>query len=435
MTNPRRRRSEPELGMPRLFAATAGVDRNAPLAARMRPRSIAEIVGQQHLLSADAPLRRAIEGGFLASCVLWGPPGCGKTTLARVIAELTHSRIATLSAVSSGVADLRNIIHAAEQGRRDGLARTLLFIDEIHRFNKAQQDAILHAVEDGVVTLIGATTENPSFEVIPPLLSRARVFKLEPLSQDAIRQLLVRALQDSERGLGDQEVQISDEALDALAGLGGGDARVALNGLEAAARHADQQGGPVDLEVVASVAERPLRYDKGGEAHFDSISAFIKSVRGSDPDAAVYWLARMLEAGEDPLFVARRMIILAAEDIGLADPNALPISVAAQQAVHFIGMPEATLVMSEAALYLARAPKSNSAMAAYAAASQAVREHGDLVVPLHLRNAVTGLMAQHGYGRGYQYAHNFEGGVATEQVHLPDALVGTKFYQPNERDR
>ncbi len=429
-----RRRSNPDQGMPRMFDQDAGLDHNAPLAARMRPRTLDEIVGQQHLLGADGPIRRALETDFLPSFILWGPPGCGKTTLARVIAQHTHSRFATLSAVSSGVGDLRKVIDAAEQGRRAGLARSVLFIDEIHRFNKAQQDAILHAVEDGVVTLIGATTENPSFEVISPLLSRARVFKLEPLATGDVRALLLRALHDRERGLGATETQVSEDALKLLAELGGGDARVSLNALEAAVRQAGR-GGSVEPALVASVAERPLRYDKGGEQHYDTISAFIKSVRGSDPDAAVYWLARMLEAGEDPMFVARRMVILAAEDVGLADANALHVAVAAQQAAHFIGLPEATLVLSEAALYLARAPKSNSAMTAYAAAAGAVREHGDLPVPLHLRNAVTGLMTSMGYGRGYQYAHDFEGGVAQDQVHLPDQLAGTKFYQPNERDR
>ena len=417
-----------------MFDDQPAVDRSAPLAARMRPRTLDEIVGQSHLVGPDAPLRRAIETDSPPSCILWGPPGCGKTSIAQVIAQITHTRFATLSAVSSGVADLRQVIASAEAGRRDGLARTILFIDEIHRFNKAQQDAVLHAVEDGTITLIGATTENPYFEVVAPLLSRARVFKLELLEHDEIKALLTRALTDAERGLGPNPPQIDPDALEAIARYGGGDARVALNALEAAVRDARSRGGSVSLETVESVAQRALPYDKGGDAHYDTISAFIKSVRGSDPDAAVYWLARMLEAGEDPMFVARRIVILAAEDIGLADPQALPVAVAAQQATHLIGMPECTLVLSEAAIYLARAPKSNSAMTAYSAAAGAVRTHGPLPVPLHLRNAPTGLMAAHGYGRGYQYAHDHDGAVAPDQQHLPDQLKSTVFYEPTERD-
>ena len=429
-------------GMRGLFDAEV-VDASAPLAARMRPRNLDEIVDQQHLVGDGAPLRRAIEADAPPSCILWGPPGSGKTSIARVVARVTNARFATLSAVSSGVADLRKVIASAEAGRRDGLARTILFIDEIHRFNKSQQDALLHAVEDGAITLIGATTENPSFEVVAPLLSRARVFKLEPLEHEDVKSLLIRALNDADRGLAGRAGQdghapdpspVDPEALDALATYGGGDARVALNALEAAVRDARSRNGRVSVETVESVAQRALPYDKGGDAHFDTISAFIKSVRGSDSDAAVYWLARMLEAGEDPMFVARRIVILAAEDVGLADPQALSIAVAAQQATHLIGMPECTLVLSEAAIYLARAPKSNSAMKAYSAASAAVRERGALSVPLHLRNAATGLMAAHGYGRGYQYAHDHEGGVAPDQQHLPDELSGAAFYEPGERD-
>ena len=420
--------------MTSMFDAPDTVDRSAPLAARMRPRTLDEIVGQSHLIGPDAPLRRAIEADAAPSCILWGPPGSGKTSIARVIARVTHARFATLSAVSSGVADLRNVIAAAEAGRRDGLARTMLFIDEIHRFNKAQQDAVLHAVEDGTITLIGATTENPSFEVVAPLLSRARVFKLEPLQHDDIYALLVRALNDADRGLAPNPPLIDPEALDALANYGAGDARVALNALEAAVRVAAAREGTVTVDTIATVAQRALPYDKGGDAHFDTISAFIKSVRGSDPDASVYWLARMLEAGEDPMFVARRIVILAAEDIGLADPQALSVAVAAQQATHLIGMPECTLVLSEAAIYLSNAPKSNSAMKAYSAAVGAVRQHGALPVPLHLRNAATGLMAAHGYGKGYRYAHDYEDAIAPEQQHLPDALQGAVFYESTDRD-
>lgn len=438
-----RRKPQPELGMRAMFDDAQTVDRSAPLAARMRPRTLDEIVGQSHLVGPSSPLRRAIEADAPPSCILWGPPGSGKTSIAQVIAKITNARFATLSAVSSGVADLRKVIASAEAGRRDGLARTMLFIDEIHRFNKAQQDAVLHAVEDGTITLIGATTENPSFEVVAPLLSRSRVFKLEPLEHEDLKALLIRALNDGERGLASNDAEthhapdpplIDPEAINALATYGAGDARVALNALEAAVRDARTQGGRVSVEVVQTVAQRALPYDKGGDAHFDTISAFIKSVRGSDPDAAVYWLARMLEAGEDPMFVARRIVILAAEDIGLADPQALSVAVAAQQATHLIGMPECTLVLSEAAIYLARAPKSNSAMKAYSAAAGAVRERGALTVPLHLRNAATGLMAAHGYGRGYQYAHDYKGAVAPDQTHLPEELQDTVFYEPSARD-
>ena len=434
-TTRRNPQSDPgRLGSRSMFDDAQTIDRAAPLAARMRPRTLDEIVGQTQLVGPNAPLRRAIESDSPTSCILWGPPGSGKTSIARVIARVTNARFATLSAVSSGVADLRSVIAAAEAGRRDGLARTILFIDEIHRFNKSQQDALLHAVEDGAITLIGATTENPSFEVVAPLLSRTRVFKLEPLEREDILTLLTRALDDADRGLAPNSPPVDSAALDALATYGAGDARVALNALEAAVRDARSRNASVSLETVESVAQRALPYDKGGDSHFDTISAFIKSVRGSDPDAAVYWLARMLEAGEDPMFVARRIVILAAEDIGLADPQALSVAVAAQQATHLIGMPECTLVLSEAAIYLARAPKSNSAMKAYGAAVTAVREHGALSVPLHLRNAATGLMAAHGYGRGYQYAHDYDDGIAPDQQHLPDQLRGARFYEPGERD-
>ena len=405
---------------------------DAPLAARMRPRSLAECVGQRHLLDEDAPLRRAIEADNVPSCIFWGPPGSGKTSLARVIARQARSHFATLSAVSAGVRDLREIIAEAERARRDAGTRTILFIDEIHRFNKAQQDAVLHAVEDGAVTLIGATTENPSFEVISPLLSRSRVYTLQPLDDDAIRALLERALNDAERGLGEAGVAVESDALDALVSLAGGDARVALNALEFAAADAS---GTINLATVEATTQRQLRHDKDGESHYDLISAFIKSVRGSDPHAAVYWLARLLEAGEDPLFVARRVVILAAEDIGLADPQALAVAVAAQQAAHFIGLPEAKLPLAEAAVYLALAPKSNSAMRAYSAAASAVHERGMLPVPLHLRNAVTGLMAAQGYAKGYQYAHDYDDALPPDQSHLPDDLADAIFYEPTPRDQ
>ncbi len=429
-----RSQPKPDFGMRGIFDDPSHIDGSAPLAARMRPRTLDEIVGQVQLVGPDAPLRRAIEADAPPSCILWGPPGSGKTSIAQVIARLTDARFATISAVSSGVAELRRVIAAATAARRDRHVRTTLFIDEIHRFNKGQQDAVLPAVEDGTITLIGATTENPSFEVVAPLLSRARVFKLEPLERDDLAVLLRRAITDDQRGLGPQAPPVDDDAIDVLATYGAGDARVALNALEAAARDALTAGQPVTVETVSRIAQRALPYDKGGDAHFDTISAFIKSVRGSDPDAAVYWLARMLEAGEDPMFVARRIVILAAEDVGLADPQALSVAVAAQQATHLIGMPECSLVLSEAAIYLARAPKSNSAMKAYAAAAEAVRERGALPVPLHLRNAATSLMAAHGYGGGYKYAHDYAGAVAADQEHLPDALRESEFFQPTERD-
>jgi len=405
-----------------LFPIPAGAEVQAPLATRMRPRTFDEMVGQRKVVDV---LRQLTRTGNLPSIILWGPPGSGKTTLARLLATETSARMVAMSAVTAGVADLRKVVAEARVHRRAGI-RTVLFIDEIHRFNKAQQDAILPHVEDGTVTLIGATTENPSFEVISPLLSRSRVFRLEQLDRDELKHVV-------ERGLKEVKASIEPDALDALLEIARGDARVALNGLEAAAALAGE--ATIGLEQIErAMQERHLLYDRAGDQHYDIVSALIKSVRGSDPDAAVYWMARMLEAGEDLMFVARRLVILAAEDVGLADPQALSVAVAAQQAAHFVGMPEAVLPLTEAALYLALAPKSNSALTSYGAARELIQETGNEPVPMHLRNAVTGLMRSMGYGRDYRYAHDYEGGVA-DQVHMPEKLKGRKVYEANPRDR
>ena len=403
---------------------------SAPLAARMRPRTFDEFVGQEHLLGPGSALRRAIERDRLPSMILWGPPGTGKTTLAEVVSRATQANFSRVSAVTAGVADLRKIVSEARVRRQRG-ARTILFIDEIHRFNKAQQDVILPHVEEGTITLIGATTENPSFEVNSALLSRCRVYVLRPLSDSDVRLIVERALYDDTRGLAQASPIVEPVALDRIVELAGGDARVALNALELSVAAAD--GAPVSPSLVNDVVQqRSPRYDRVGDMHYDIISAFIKSLRGSDPDAALYWLARMIRDGEDPLFIMRRMIILAAEDIGLADPQAIVVAVAAQQAVHFVGMPEGFLPMSEAVLYLATAPKSNSALTAYGRALAAVERTGDLPVPLHLRNAPTTLMRQLGYGSDYKYAHDFDG-HKVDQQHLPDELACEQFYEPGDQ--
>jgi putative ATPase len=408
----------------------------APLAARMRPRTLDEFVGQKHVLGAGSGLRAAFERGRAPSMILWGPPGTGKTTLARLAAAAGDARFVQLSAVSAGVADLRRAVADAKNARAVAGKNTILFIDEIHRFNKGQQDAVLPYVERGDITLIGATTENPSFEVNSALLSRSRVVVLRPLEDADILVLIDRALAEADRGLGNR-VRLDPTARAQLAAAAGGDARIALNALELAAEIVSSRGGADALietrDIEEALQRRALRYDKAGDEHYDVISAFIKSVRDSDPDAAMYYLARMLEAGEDPLFVARRLVVLASEDVGLGDPHALPLAVAAFSATHSIGMPEARLVLSEATIYLAKAPKSNSAMRAYSAAAGVVEETGALPVPLHLRNAVTGLMKNLGYGAGYKYAHDFED-AKVDQQHLPDELAGRTFYDPGEHD-
>jgi putative ATPase len=427
---------------------TGGTGANAsrePLAARMRPRTLDEFVGQEQIVGPGRALRRAIETDAVPSMILWGPPGTGKTTLAQIIAGRTGAHFTALSAVSAGVADLRRVVADAAKLKAAG-RRSVLFIDEIHRFNKAQQDAVLPYVEDGTVTLIGATTENPSFEVNSALLSRSRVFVLTALDDAGIRTLLERALSDAERGLGDTGVVIEPAALDALVNLANGDARVALGTLEfaAAAAPRDAAGVPaIGRQTIADALQQRARtYDKAGDGHYDTISAFIKTVRGSDPDAAVYYLARMIESGEDPLFIARRLVILASEDIGLADRHALPLAMAAQQAVHFIGMPEGFYPLAHATLYLATAPKSNTVGRAYSAAlADTVHTRND-PVPNHLRNAPTSLMRQLGNGAGYKYAHTDYAAMEAAgdlppavalQSNLPPALDGRHYFEPTRQ--
>ncbi|MGH7685471.1 MAG: replication-associated recombination protein A [Candidatus Dormibacteria bacterium] len=414
-------------------APEPAVDAHAPLATRMRPRTLDEFAGQDRVVGEGTVLRRALDSGEVPSMILWGPPGTGKTTLALLIASRASAAFEPVSATNAGVADLRRAIDRARERRRAG-QRTVLFIDEIHRFNKAQQDAVLPHAESGLVTLLGATTENPSFEVNSALLSRSRVVRLEPLDPGAMRTVLDRALHDAERGLGATPVTLAPDARERLIALSGGDARVALNALELAVRATADQNGDVRVTVdaVEGALQSPaLLYDRAGDQHYWLISAYIKSMRDSDPDAAVYWLARMLEAGEDPLFVARRLVIAASEDVGLADPQALGVAVAAQQAVHFVGMPEGFLPLAEATLYLATAPKSNSALRAYTAARQDVAATLTQPVPLHLRNAVTHFDRAQSFGRGYRYVHD-DPNAAVEQQHLPDQLIGHRYYEPTE---
>ncbi len=411
------------------------VANGSPLAERMRPRALDDVVGQEHLLGPGAPLRAQIESGRLQSMILWGPPGCGKTTLGRLIAGRAKAEFVPFSAVLSGIKEIKEVMTHAARARRGG-SGTIVFIDEVHRFNKAQQDAFLPFVEQGSITLIGATTENPSFEVIAPLLSRARVYHLNALTNEQIVLLLRRALADADRGLGAQPVEISGELLERIAIFSSGDARAAYNILEAAVAGAtaDASGR---LTITSDLLNRTLQrktllYDKAGEEHYNLISALHKSVRNSDADASLYWLARMIESGEDPLYLARRMVRMASEDVGLADPQALRVALDAMQAFEFLGPPEGHLALAEAAIYLALAPKSNALYTAYGEVSRDLEQTRAEPVPLHLRNAVTSLMKAEGYGRGYQYAHDFQDKV-TDMECLPDSLRGRRYYHPSDQ--
>ena len=403
-------------------------DRSRPLAERMRPGKLDEFVGQRHILGEGKLLRRLIESDQVTSIILWGPPGSGKTTLARIVANSTKSHFISFSAILAGVKDIREVVKEAEEVRKYHGKKTILFIDEIHRFNKAQQDAFLPYVEKGILTIIGATTENPSFEVIAPLLSRCKVLVLNPLKNEEIEEILSMALLDRERGLGERSLTLQQEACAFIAEQAGGDARIALNTLDTAARLA--KNGIIDISTAReAVQKKPLLYDKGGEEHYNVISAFIKSMRGSDPDGALYWLARMLEAGEDPIFILRRMVILASEDIGNADPRALQMAVTALQGFQLVGLPEGRIIMAQAVSYLATAPKSNASYMGIDQALAEVRKSGALLVPMHIRNAPTKLMKDLGYGKEYKYAHDYAEGY-TDQQYLPDQLKGRKFYDP-----
>ena len=407
-----------------------------PLADRMRPETLQEFVGQAHLLGKGSLLRRAIEDDNLFSLIFWGPPGVGKTTLARIIANETKSHFETFSAVLSGVKEIRAVIDEAKAQLRYHQKRTILFVDEIHRFNKAQQDAFLHHVESGLITLIGATTENPSFEVIAPLLSRVRVMVLKPYSDEDLSSILERTLNDQSKGLGALSLEIEEDALKHIIWAADGDARTALNNLDAATSLVHKKDGTV-TKITKAVVEKALekkalQYDKGGEEHYNLISAFHKSLRGSDPDAAMYWLGRMLEAGEDPLYIARRMVRFASEDVGNADPQALSVALSAMQAFQFIGLPEGELALAQAAVYLATAPKSNALYTGFGKVKQAIHQTGTLPVPLHIRNAPTGLMKDLDYGKEYKYAHNYADAYVPQE-YLPEKLRGQTYYTPTDR--
>ena len=423
------------------YHAQKAAESTKPLAERMRPRNISEFVGQDHVVSAGSLIRHAIEEDRIFSMIFWGPPGCGKTTLARIIAGATRSYFVHFSAVLSGIKEIRAVIAEARNQQQIHRKRTILFVDEIHRFNKAQQDAFLPHVESGLITLIGATTENPSFEVIAPLLSRCRVITLDRLTGEDISAIIELALNAESRGLGGRNLQLAPEARDYIIRIADGDGRVALNSLEVAASlvlskqkpESSTTGGKITLkDLETAIQKKALVYDKAGEEHYNIISALHKSLRGSDPDAVLYWLARMLAAGEDPFYIARRMVRFASEDIGNADPDALGIALSAMQAFKFLGHPEGELALAQAAVYLATAPKSNSIYSAYGKVNAVVKKTGSLPVPFHIRNAPTRLMKDLGYGKDYKYAHNYQDAVVAQE-YLPDKLKGQHFYLPTNR--
>jgi len=409
-------------------------NKNAPLADRMRPATLDDFVGQEHLVGKGKVIRRMIEQDMIYSIIFWGPPGSGKTTLAKIIANSTEYRFISFSAVTAGIKQIKEVMETAKTEMEQRSRKTILFIDEIHRFNKAQQDAFLPFVENGTIILIGATTENPSFEVNSALLSRCKVYILEKLTEKQITYLLKKAISDKDSGLGKYDIKIEDKTLDIMSRYADGDIRVAYNILELSFSSAKQDDkAQIDEKLIEDVIQKKtILYDKAGEEHYNLISALHKSLRGSDPDAAIYWTVRMLEGGEDPLYIARRMVRFASEDIGLADSNALAVALSAKESFHFIGPPEGYLALIQAAVYLALAPKSNSVYRAYKIARKEVKEHGALPVPLHIRNAPTRLMKEIGYSKGYKYAHDYKGGVVG-QSHLPQKLEGSRYYHPTER--